>query len=337
MLLWSPVLRLRVSIRPKNTGYSTLRSGRWFEYSTFLPNQQLLLRPRDETVQRQRQRDQREHRHKDQRRVILPASHVDEESQPAIRADQFAHHRADDRERRAHAQSAEEDGQGGGDFQLEKNLAMAGAQGAHQVVQRGWDGAHAHHGIHQNGEEDDQRADQHLREHARPEPDDQQRRNRHQRHGLAGDQVRREQVLQQARLGNEVSDQRGEERARQQAHQHLGQRDERVREQAPIHEGAQEARPHVRGRRQDEGRQSAQARGQVPGQQKGGHGDESQNGAEGVNAFGEGGHNFLWTAESEVSRLRNSNVWRRWSPCEQQKSASREETCGARKQARGLC
>ena len=77
----------------------------------FLPLQEFFFNHGYHAVQRQRHDDQHKYTHIHQRHVITHAAARDQIAQAVVRPDQFAHHRADHRKRRADPQAAQEDGQ----------------------------------------------------------------------------------------------------------------------------------------------------------------------------------------------------------------------------------
>ena len=75
----------------------------------------------------------------------------------------------------------------------------AGAERAQHLVEQRVGGADADHGGDRDREEDDERADHDARQQSAAEPDVQQRRQGQDRHRLGGDDVRREDPLDDAR------------------------------------------------------------------------------------------------------------------------------------------
>ncbi len=96
-------------------------------------------------------------------------------------------------------------GQRRGHFEHRERLPAAGLERAHQRTQVGLDRADADDRGDQRGKEDGQRAHQHLRQPAEAEPDDQQRGQRDDGHRLRGDDVGREDALQQRRLRQQIA------------------------------------------------------------------------------------------------------------------------------------
>src|SRR5512142_395560 len=115
----------------------------------WLPIERTRLQPGNDAIQAQRHEDQDEHGNEDERGIVLPAAHVDQESQPAVRADQFADHRADHGQRGSNAQAPKEDRERGAALQLGQDLRLRGLQRMHEVIERRRHGAHADDGIDQ--------------------------------------------------------------------------------------------------------------------------------------------------------------------------------------------
>ncbi len=165
----------------------------------------------------------RKHGDEDQRRVVQPAAEVDQEAQALIGADELADHRADHRQRGADLQPAQQNGQRGRHFQLEKVCQRVAR--SERINSRRSCGTERtpDDRVHQDGEEDDQGGDQDLRESSRAEPDHQQRCDGDDRDGLRGDDVGGQQSLQGGGLGDRVAQERRSQDSQEQPGQDLAE------------------------------------------------------------------------------------------------------------------
>src|SRR5262249_26475207 len=111
---------------------------------------------------------------------------------------------------------------------------------------------------------------------SQPEPDDDQRRQRHLRHGLEHDDERIEEVFGPARQRDRDAERKGEHRAKREAEQGLGERDPDVVDIEPRGDTAIERHEDAAGRRQNEERNAEQPDDAFPGRQEGGDQDQPQ-------------------------------------------------------------
>src|SRR5215212_9926158 len=153
----------------------------------------------DEVAGDPEQGDRRQGREEQRDVEQAAAGEVDEVAEAALRARPFADDRSDDRQRDADAEATEDRGKRGGDLDRDEHLATARAERPPELEQAAVDRSQPDEGRDRDREEDDQAADHDLREQVGPEPQGEERGEREDRDGLRGDEIRRDQPLDQAR------------------------------------------------------------------------------------------------------------------------------------------
>ena len=123
-----------------------------------------------------------------------PRARLIRTARPLFGAGPLADDRADDRQRHAHPQPAEDARQGGRDLEGREDLAPRRPEAAPELEQPRVDRADADHRRDRDREEDDQRADDDLAQQPRAEPHDEQRRQHQDRDRLGRHEIRRQRA-----------------------------------------------------------------------------------------------------------------------------------------------
>ena len=144
----------------------------------------------------------------------LPRARLTRTPRPSLGAGPLPDDRADDRERHADPQPAEDRRQRGRDLERRQDLAAGRPERAGHLEQPGVDRPDPDHRRDRDREEHDQPADDDLARQPRPEPQGEQRGEGEDRRRLGGDDVRRDEPLDERPTGRARSRRRGRRRRR---------------------------------------------------------------------------------------------------------------------------